>query len=138
MTLADAQNNKSTGHQLGNPCFIISPMGQPAGPVRKRAEDVFQNYIVPACKQTGYFPIKSSPALGNSIISGITNALNCAPMTIAYLGGMPWNPNVMIEVGYRMDTKLPLVFLCDQDAEGNDPPIPFHLQGRWVVTLPSS
>ena len=59
-------------------------------------------------------------------------------MTIAYMGGIPWNPNVMIEIGYRMSTKLPLVFLCDQDKCGKDPDIPFHLQNRWVVTLPVS
>ena len=57
-------------------------------------------------------------------------------MTIAYMGSNPWNPNVMIEIGHRMSTKLPLVLLCDQDKGGKAPDFPFHLQDLWVVTLP--
>ena len=138
MALAELQTERVGKSVLDKPCFIISPMGQTSSPVRKRAEEIFKNYIEPVCKATGYFPVRSGPTLGGSIINGITNALNCAPMTIAYLGGLPWNPNVMIEVGYRLNTNLPLVYLCDQDDSGNDLPLPFHFQGQWVVSLPVS
>ncbi len=59
-------------------------------------------------------------------------------MTIAYLGRPPWNPNVMIEVGYRLNTNLPLVYLCDQDDSGDDLPLPFDILGQWFVSLPVS
>ena len=59
-------------------------------------------------------------------------------MTIAYLGGPPWNPNVMYEVGYRLNTNLPLVYLCDQDDRGDDLPLPFNIQGQRFVSLPVS
>ena len=138
MALAELQTESDGKSVLDKPCFIISPMGKPASPVRKRSEEVFKNYIEPVCKASGYFPVRPDPTLGGSIIKGITNALNCAPMTIAYLGGPPWNPNVMIEVGYRLYTQLPLVYLCDQDDSGDELPLPFHFQGQWVVYLPVS
>ena len=135
-TAGSTRHDHDLGVDLAKPCFIITPLGQGANPIRRRAKDVYDRYIKPACMASGYEPLRSDPKLGGSIIRGITNALNCAPMAIAYMGGLPWNPNVMIEIGYRLSTKLPLVYVCDQDQDGNDPPFPFHFQNRWIVTLP--
>jgi len=136
MATVDVQHDNVRSTGLERLCFLITPMGQASSLVRKRANEVFRDYIEPACKATEYFPVRSDPMLGPRIRQGITNALNCASMTIAYMGGNPWNPNVMIEIGHRMSTKLPLVLLCDQDKCGKTPDFPFHLQDLWVVTLP--
>ena len=44
-------------------------------------------------------------------------------MTIAYMGSEPWNDDVMIEVGFRLASGLPLVVICDAPRDGQ----PFHL-----------
>jgi hypothetical protein len=57
---------------------------------------------------------------------------------VAYLGPTPerasyWNANVMIEVGWRIASRLPLILLCDQG-----PDLPLNLQGfeGRVIRLP--
>jgi hypothetical protein len=66
-------------------------------------------------------------------------------MAVAYMGGPTsearerasyWNANVMIEIGYRLASRLPLIFLCDQD-DGDLPQLPMSLKFRNVIGLPS-
>ena len=73
------------------------------------------------------------------IMKDIYTALQTDPTVIAYLGGASseWNPNVMIEVGYRRATGLPIVLLRDNLEGSTLNQIPFDLQGlRQVFLLP--
>ena len=54
-----------------------------------------------------------------------------ADHVIAYLGSAPWNPNVMLEVGYQLATAKPLVVL----APGGD--LPFDLKNHRTIILPA-
>ncbi|HKM53609.1 MAG TPA: hypothetical protein VJY33_09360, partial [Isosphaeraceae bacterium] len=124
--------------ELRKLCFIICPTGHVSASTKKRAVEVYRDYIESACKETGCFPVHSGPELGANRIKGITNALSCAPMAIAYMGSEPWNADVMTEVGYRLSTKLPLVYLCDQDEHGDNPELPILFESSWIVSLPPS
>ncbi|HMF38695.1 MAG TPA: toll/interleukin-1 receptor domain-containing protein [Isosphaeraceae bacterium] len=104
-------------------CFVIQPMGTYGCETRRRSEHVLETYIHPACKQAGYDPKPSTQLSAGRICGGIINALSCAPMTIAYMGSEPWNDDVMIEVGFRLASGLPLVVICDAPRDGQ----PFHL-----------
>ena len=71
-------------------------------------------------------------------------------MCIAFMGSTPecsiascsgsafWNANVMIEVGYRLASRLPLIFLCDRDCHGKPPELPMSLRNLNVIILPAS
>lgn len=127
-------------------CFIISPMGDEDSETRKRADFVLKTYLEPACKQLGYTAIRSDAQAAVSIAGCITNALQNAPMAIAYLGAPEpsatssdahqWNANVMIEVGYRLASGLPLV--CVRDASPSRDGLPAIMRDFTVLTLPTT
>ncbi len=130
-------------------CFIISPMGGTYSAVRKRADYIYSTYIEPACKETGYQPHRADQGVGDDIVTGTTTTLENAPMAIAYMGRTDatdpaakegkanWNANVMIEIGYRLASRLPLIFLCDENSQGDVPSdLPFNLVTKNVITLP--
>ena len=127
-------------------CFVISPMGTEDSPVRERADYVLNTYIGPACKAAEYDALRADAGVGRDIVQGTNTALQNAPMAVAYMGrptaeSVPapgefpscWNANVMIEIGYRLASRLPLIFLCDQDAL---PHLPLSLKARNVIGLP--
>jgi hypothetical protein len=129
-------------------CFVISPLGPDDSATRKRADYVLNAYIAPACERAGYDPVRGDCGTGRDIVEGTTTALKNAPMAVAYMGPAPnsvpasgesagcWNANVMIEIGYRLASRLPLIFLCDQDSQGNVPDLPLNLQTLRVIGLP--
>jgi hypothetical protein len=129
-------------------CFVISPLGRVGSPLNNRANSVLETYIEPACKIAGYQAIRADKGIGQNILRGTTTALQNAPMAIAYLGSTEgaasqapsgfWNGNVMIEVGYRLASKLPLVFACDLNKEGELPPLPMILTQLAITGLPKS
>jgi hypothetical protein len=131
-------------------CFVISPMGRNRSSVRKRADYVHDTYISPACERAGYDAVRADKGVGQHIVMGTTTALQNAPMAVAYMGTAPesvsasgeghgcWNANVMIEIGYRLASRLPLIFLCDQNSQGDVPELPMNLSTLRVIALPRS
>src|SRR5262245_52401438 len=125
-------------------CFVISPMGPSRSATRIRADYVFKTYIAPACKLTEFEARRADGGVGQNIVSGTNTALQNAPMAVVYMGPVPgsregpgcWNANVMIEIGYRLASRLPLIFLCDQDSEGDLPELPLSLTILSVIGLP--
>lgn len=138
MASADMQQGTIGAAELRRLCFVINPSDQTSAHPKERAEEVLREYIEPACEQTGYWPLPFGPLLGPDKIRGLTNALRCAPLAIAYLGSKPWDSEEMVEIGYRLSTKLPLVYLCDQDVGESEAAIPWLFGRPWVVTLPAS
>ena len=47
-----------------------------------------------------------------------------------------WNPNVMVESGYRLGLDLPIVFIREHVSQ-NEPLLPFDLFNLQVVELPT-
>jgi TIR domain len=130
-------------------CFVISPMGPRGSPVRERADYVLETYIKPACRQTGYDALRADAGVGRDIVMGTNSALQNAPLAVAYMGrptaeSVPtsrerascWNANVMLEIGYRLASRLPLIFLCEQNSDGDLPDLPMNLRVRNVIGLP--
>jgi TIR domain-containing protein len=127
-------------------CFVISPMGSEDSPTRARADYVLDTYIGPACKAAEYDALRADRGVGQDIVKGTNTALQNAPLAVAYMGRptaepVPapgefpscWNANVMIETGYRLASRLPLIFLCDQDSLHY---LPLSLKARNVIGLP--
>jgi ubiquinone/menaquinone biosynthesis C-methylase UbiE/PAS domain-containing protein len=112
-------------------CFVVIPMGADGSPERAQSDCVFTRIIRPACERLKYATIHPGQQDGEDVWGDISNGLMAADHVIAYLGSPPWNPNVMLEVGYRLATAKPLVVL----APGGD--LPFDLKNHRTIILPS-
>ncbi|NUO08336.1 MAG: hypothetical protein HUU08_06580 [Candidatus Brocadia sp.] len=141
-------------------CFVISPLGT------KDATFVLKEIIKPACKSNykvigadeevmirGDKQIKVPKTKDNDMEAGIGsisdrvfNNLENADIVIAYLGSPQkgngndkkwyWNGNVMLEAGYRMGLRKPIVFVrAGRENEEIEPLLPFDIQNRTVVEL---
>lgn len=112
---------------------MIQHIGSPRSKPRLRAERMMKRLIVPACKKTGYDAIRADQFPTQSILEPIVSALATSPLVIADLGRPPWNVNVLVEVGFRLATGRPVVFLADVEPVPND--LPLHLQGRRILPI---
>jgi hypothetical protein len=109
-------------------CFVISPYNSYADEVRKLL-------IHPVCEALEYRVELADDQLSDCIRDGIVTSLAVAPMVVAYLGRRDpeWNSNVVLELGYRLATRLPIVILCDSVP---DLKLPFNIQDDRVVLIP--
>ena len=118
------------------PCFVVCPLSTDQG----RVGQVFDTLIAPACARAGFLPRRANELPGDRKVV-IANNLANAPLVIAYLGNPTtgWNDNVILEVGFRLATGLPLVMLSDAAADGQEPEyqrlLPFQIAHHNVVTV---
>ncbi|HMH48788.1 MAG TPA: class I SAM-dependent methyltransferase [Candidatus Acidoferrum sp.] len=115
-------------------CFVITPLGEPESDTRRLSDWIFRQLIAPACQRLlprclVVHPLEQE---GADVWADISNALFAADHVVAYLGTRPWNPNVMVEVGYRLATGKPLVILAPQGD------LPFDLLNRRTIMLPEN
>src|SRR5262245_24283711 len=118
----------------GRRCFCVLPIGSEGSPERRSSDFVFKNLITPACEQLKYLPIHPLKQQGTDVWSDIANSLQAYEHVIVYLGLPPYNPNVMLELGYRLATGKPVVVLVSQPREGR---LPFDLQNHRSGLLPA-
>ncbi len=107
--------------------------------MRRRADYVFKTYVKQACDGTDYRAVRGDGMTGQNIMGDVSESLQTAPMVVAYLGGADpnWNPNVMLEIGFRLATGLPIIFLRESVSEGAaEIPVPFDLKDQRQVNLP--
>lgn len=99
------------------PCFVVCPLTAGQG----RVAAVFDELIAPACERAGFNPRRANELPGDRK-QVIAENLAGAPLVIAYLGNPAtgWNSNVILEVGFRLATGMPLVMLSDADADGRE------------------
>jgi hypothetical protein len=110
-------------------CFIISPIGEEASEVRKRADQVLKHILTPAAQACGYEPIRadkiSEPGM---ITSQIIQHIVDDPLVIADLTGM--NPNVFYELAIRHAIRKPLVQIVNKGEK-----IPFDVAGMRTIPV---
>lgn len=134
-TVTTCSRPRSESDLAWKACFVVSSIGEEDSPERKRANEVLENYIEPACVKAGYYPERADEQFVQSIREGIVTSLDYAPMCVAYLGTPPWNDNVMVEVGYRIAARLPVVLLRDApSAPMHD--LPYILWDRLAINIP--
>ena len=112
-------------------CFVVMPMGMADTGIRDRSERVLERLIRPACQELRLRPVAPSRQNGEKISVDVFGALHLSSLVVAYLGRSPWNPNVMVEVGYRLALGRPIVLLADEVP-------PFDLGDRRAVMLSDS
>lgn len=111
-------------------CFVIAP------PNSARAREVYERYAAPACETAGLDPSFVAGKSNGNGVSALQDSLVNAPTAVAYLGrpNPEWDANVMMSVGYRLATGLPLVLLREQPAPG-DQEMPFSTSKKQLITL---
>lgn len=120
-------------------CFVIRPM-------EERSDMVCDLYVDPAC-QAEYEVIRGGHVSAGPITDALFQDLNNDSLVIAYLGSPKriegegnrwfWNPNVMLESGYRLGSNRPIVFIREHRQSEDEPMLPFDLANLQVVELPS-
>ena len=115
-------------------CFVVSPIGTPDSPIRKRSDFVFERFIKPACEATEFRARRSDMKVSEQISPEMYRALETAPLVGVYLGAPPWNANVMIELGFRLSTKKPVFLL--RDATANSDFLPFDIKDFNCIDIP--
>jgi len=110
-------------------CFIISPIGDEASDIRKRADQVLRHILTPAAEACGYDPIRadkiSEPGM---ITSQVIQHIVDDPLVIADLTGM--NPNVFYELAIRHAIRKPLVQIVNKGEK-----IPFDVAGMRTIPV---
>ena len=95
--------------------FIIQAVDSEGS--RQCADRVLKSIIDPACEATGYEAVRANDLQAKTIAEPIISALNTHPLVIADLAAPPWNPNMLMEVGFRLATGRPILFLADADPK---------------------
>jgi hypothetical protein len=121
-------------------CFVVRP-------IHNRSDFVVALYVRPACGDRFEVIASGSGTSTSTITEDVFRHLNDDPLVLAYLGSPTrmegegnkwfWNPNVMLEAGYRMGLKKPIVFLRDHRRNEDEPLLPFDLANLQVVELPT-
>ena len=113
--------------------LIIQAVGSDGSETRQRADRVLKSIIEPACRATGYEAVRANDLDSKTIAEPIVSALNTHPLVIADLAAPPWNPNVLMEVGFRLATGRPIVFLADTDPKAEI--LPLRLRNVRIHTI---
>ena len=113
-------------------CFCVLPIGLPDSEKQEDSNFVFERLITPACQELGYLPVHPLKQHGSDIWAEITNSLQAFEHVVVYLGSsIEYNPNVMLELGYRLATGKPLVVVGSTEGK-----LPFDLLNYRTVLIP--
>lgn len=108
-------------------CFVISPIGDPDSPIRKRSDQILKFLIRPAAEPLGYEAKRADEiSEPGTITSQVIQRLIDAPLVVADL--TTHNPNVFYELAVRHAIRKPLVQIID-DAES----IPFDVSTARTI-----
>jgi hypothetical protein len=110
-------------------CFVIAPIGEPGGPIRKRSDQVMKYIIKPVLEPLGYGVVRADDISEPGIITNqVIQRVVDASLVIADLTGH--NPNVFYELAIRHAIKKPLVQLISvRDT------IPFDVAGMRTIKV---
>lgn len=108
-------------------CFIVSQIGEPNSSERNHADKVLKYIITPSLKDD--FEISRADTMYHSdrIDDKIFEQLKTPDLVIADLTNN--NPNVFLEVGYRMALEKPIIYIMQE----NSLPIPFDIRTTNII-----
>lgn len=108
-------------------CFIVSQIGEPNSSERNHADKVLKYIITPSLKDD--FEISRADTMYHSdrIDDKIFEQLKTSDLVIADLTNN--NPNVFLEVGYRMALEKPIIYIMQE----NSLPIPFDIRTTNII-----
>jgi hypothetical protein len=97
-------------------CFVVSPIGSPGSPTRRRADNVLNHVIQPAAEAIGLTARRADQIDAPGLItSQIIQRLLAAKAVVVDLSDR--NPNVYYELAVRDSFKLPVVLIAEDGTE---------------------
>lgn len=103
-------------------CFVVSVIGKENSNERIHADNVFNHIIEPALLNEFEVIRADKMYHADKIDNKIFSSLKSSDLVVADLTGK--NPNVFLEIGYRMALGKPIIFLVQKNSE----PLPFDIQ----------
>ena len=109
--------------------FVISPIGDPDSPTRKRADQILNHVIEPIVSESGYKAVRADKISKPGVItSQIINHLLDDPLVIADLTGR--NPNVFYELAVRHTVRKPVIQMIQEGER-----IPFDVSTTRTIQI---
>jgi hypothetical protein len=109
--------------------FVISQIGEPESPVRRRADEVFDYIVKPAVAKCGLTAHRSDhDRTPGQVTSGLIRSILESHVVIADMTGR--NPNVYYELGVVHSFQRPVVLLVDHAAS-----LSFDTQHERVIEI---
>ncbi len=110
-------------------CFVISPIGEPDSPVRKRADKVLKHIFKAALEPLGYKVVRADEISqpGSITLQVLERVLDSA-LVVADL--TDHNPNVFYELAVRHAAQKPVIHVIEASQK-----IPFDIADLRAVTL---
>lgn len=108
-------------------CFVVSQIGEVNSKQRNHSDNVLKFIIKPCLSDS--FDIERADTMyhNDKIDDKIFEQLKTADLVIADLTGN--NPNVFLEVGYRMALSKPIIYIMQENSE----PIPFDIRTTNIL-----
>jgi hypothetical protein len=109
--------------------FVISPIGAPDSPERKRSDQILKHVIGPIASECGYKTIRADKISRPGIITTqVINHILNASLVIADLTGH--NPNVFYELAVRHAAERPVIQTIRKGEE-----IPFDVSAQRTIEI---
>jgi nucleoside 2-deoxyribosyltransferase len=110
-------------------CFLISPIGEPESPVRRRADKILKHIVRPVCAELGFEVVRADEMNHTSLISRrVMEEILTSDLVIADLTGS--NPNVYYELAVRHYTGKPVVQILESSEQ-----LPFDVSDLNTIRL---
>ena len=123
------KNQKRKDDEDEHVVFVISPIGEPDSPERKRADKILRHVIEPIASELGYKAVRSDKISKPGIItSQIINHIINDLLVVADLTGH--NPNVFYELAVRHATKKPVIQIIKKGER-----IPFDVSTTRTIQI---
>lgn len=111
-------------------CFVVCPIGEENTDIRKHSDNVFDCLISPVCNDFGFETIRADRIYKSGLITNdIFSYLDRAELVIADITNN--NANVFLEIGYRLKTHLPIIFIKDKSVFTN---FPFDISNNRIMS----
>lgn len=95
-------------------CFVVSPIGNQGSNTRIHADKVLNHIINPICSKHNLEVLRSDQIMRTSVITDdIYTQLSTSNLVIVDITEL--NPNVFLELGFRIATKKPYIIIKDKD-----------------------
>lgn len=119
-------NSNNDGEKVA---FVISPIGEPNSPTRRRADQILNHVIEPVVSELGYKSVRADKISKPGVItSQIISHLLDDPLVIADLTGQ--NPNVFYELAVRHTVKKPIIQMIQEGER-----IPFDVSTTRTIQI---
>jgi hypothetical protein len=110
-------------------CFVVSPIGQDGSDVRRNSDELLNDLIQPVCDDLSIDVIRADKISGaGRVTDDIFQHLKEDDLVIADITGL--NPNVCIELGYRIAIDKVFIILCNKE---NMESYPFDISNYRII-----